>query len=34
MPELNRYLGYPTALGSMVALTIGLYWWFKRRDWL
>ena len=34
MPELNWKLGYPFALGSMVALMAVLYWYFKRRDWL
>jgi magnesium transporter len=34
MPELHWSVGYPLALGMMVALTIGLYTYFKRRDWL
>jgi magnesium transporter len=34
MPELNWKYGYAFALGSMLALTIFLYTWFKRRDWL
>jgi magnesium transporter len=34
MPELNWKYGYVFALGSMLALTIFLYTWFKRRDWL
>jgi magnesium transporter len=34
MPELNWTLGYPFALGTMLALTIFLYTWFKRRNWL
>jgi magnesium transporter len=34
MPELDWVLGYPLALASMLALTIFLYTWFKRRDWL
>ncbi|HEV3133563.1 MAG TPA: magnesium/cobalt transporter CorA [Acidimicrobiia bacterium] len=34
MPELGWSFGYPLALGSMLALTIFLYTWFKRRDWL
>jgi magnesium transporter len=34
MPELDWVAGYPLALGSMLALTIFLYTWFKRRDWL
>jgi magnesium transporter len=34
MPETDWLLGYPLAVGSMLALTIFLYVWFKRRDWL
>jgi magnesium transporter len=34
MPELDWVLGYPLALASMLTLTIVLYTWFKRRDWL
>lgn len=34
MPELDWYLGYPMALTMMLALTVGLYTYFKRRDWL
>jgi magnesium transporter len=34
IPELNWSFGYPLALGTMLALTIFLYTWFKRRDWL
>ena len=34
IPELNWAFGYPLALGTMLALTIFLYTWFKRRDWL
>jgi magnesium transporter len=34
MPELDWVAGYPLALGTMLALTIFLYTWFKRRDWL
>ena len=34
IPELKWSFGYPLALGSMLALTIFLYTWFKRRDWL
>ncbi len=34
IPELNWTFGYPLALGTMLALTIFLYTWFKRRDWL
>jgi len=34
MPELSWAFGYPAAIGSMLLLTIVLYTWFKRRDWL
>jgi magnesium transporter len=34
IPELNWKYGYAFALGSMLALTLVLYFWFKRRDWL
>jgi magnesium transporter len=34
IPELDWSFGYPLALGSMLALTVVLYVWFKRRDWL
>ena len=34
MPELHWRFGYEYALGLMVASTILLYWYFKRRDWL
>ena len=34
MPELKWYYGYAWALGLMVVLTIVLYRYFKRRDWL
>ena len=34
MPELHWALGYPFALALMVALGFGLYWAFRRNDWL
>ena len=34
MPELDWRLGYPFALGLMVAITVGGYRYFKRRDYL
>jgi magnesium transporter len=34
MPELSIPSGYPTVLGVMVALTIGLLWWFRRIRWI
>jgi len=34
MPELQWTLGYPWALGLMVASAIAPLWYFKRRGWL
>ena len=34
MPELDWHYGYPLALGLMVAITVGGYWYFKAKDWL
>ena len=34
MPELGWYFGYPFAIGLMILVGVGLYWAFKRRDWL
>lgn len=34
MPELHWTWGYPFAVGLMVAMGFGLYWVFKRRNWL
>lgn len=34
MPELHWALGYPFAIGLMIMLGVGLYWTFKRNDWL
>jgi magnesium transporter len=34
MPELHWVLGYPMAVGLMVAMGFGLYWIFKRKGWL
>ena len=34
MPELNRYFGYPLALGLMVAVGIAMLIYFKRKKWL
>jgi magnesium transporter len=33
MPELNWYFGYPTALGMMVAVAVGMLSFFKRKGW-
>jgi magnesium transporter len=34
MPELGWRYGYAWALGLMAALTVGGYWYFRRKDWL
>jgi len=34
MPELTWRYGYPYAIAVMVLSALGLYWFFKRRDWL
>jgi magnesium transporter len=34
MPELGWYLGYPLALGLMLAVAAGLLVYFRRRGWL
>jgi magnesium transporter len=34
MPELGWLLGYPMALGLMVAISVSLYVLFKRRSWI
>lgn len=34
MPELHWFYGYPMVWGLMIAVTAGLLWFFKRRDWL
>lgn len=34
MPELNWYWGYAACLGMMLAIAIGLLWFFWRRGWL
>ncbi|MBN1238174.1 MAG: magnesium/cobalt transporter CorA [Gammaproteobacteria bacterium] len=34
MPELDWLVGYPFAIGLMVASAILPYWYFKRRGWL
>ena len=33
MPELSWYWGYPFAMGSMLAIAIGLIIYFKRKGW-
>ena len=34
MPELNKKWGYPASLVLMVAVTVVVYLWFKRKKWL
>jgi magnesium transporter len=34
MPELDWSLGYPMALGLMVASAVTPFWYFRRRGWL
>jgi magnesium transporter len=34
MPELNWRWGYPFALGVMLALGLGMVWFFRRQKWL
>ena len=34
MPELQWHYGYVYALLLMFAITMGGYWYFKRKDWL
>ena len=34
MPELHWALGYPFAIALMIALSVVLYLWFRRRNWL
>lgn len=34
MPDLQLPWGYPAALGLMLAVCLGLYAVFKKKDWL
>lgn len=34
MPELGWRYGYPLIWGVMIAVALGLLWFFKRKDWL
>jgi len=34
MPELDWWFGYPSALMLMVAISVAIYLWFKRKGWL
>jgi len=34
MPELRWRFGYPLVWGAMIACSLGIYLWFRRKDWL
>jgi len=34
MPELRHRWGYPAVMGLMLVVTLGIYYWFRRRGWL
>lgn len=34
MPELHWVFGYPVALGLMLAISVALLYWFRRKGWL
>ena len=34
LPELDLYYGYPMALVIMLAIALGLLWYFRRKGWL
>jgi magnesium transporter len=34
MPELAQKWGYPACLAVMAFITMGIYSWFKRKNWL
>lgn len=34
MPEIHHPLGYPFVILAMVAVTLGIYIWFKKKRWL
>ena len=34
MPELGWKLGYPGAMAAMVLISVGIYFWFKRKGWI
>jgi magnesium transporter len=34
MPELDKTWGYPAVLGLMLAITLFVYVWFKRKGWM
>ena len=34
MPELEWHYGYPAVMLLMVGISLGIYYWFKRKGWL
>ncbi len=34
MPELRYRWGYPGAIGLMAVITLGIFFWFRRKGWL
>lgn len=34
MPELEKPGAYPLTMGAMFLITLGIYFWFKRKGWL
>ena len=34
MPELEQRLGYPAIWAVMLGIVIGIYIWFRRKQWL
>jgi magnesium transporter len=34
MPELSWKWGYPAVMLTMAVVTLGIYWWFRRKGWL
>ena len=34
MPELESRYGYPLAMLVMLLITLGIYFWFKKKEWL
>ncbi len=34
MPELRYRWGYPAAIGLMAIITLGIFFWFRRKGWL
>jgi magnesium transporter len=34
MPELHWQYGYPFALAMMGVISVAMFWWFRKKDWL